>query len=114
MCRRCCSFMVLLLCVSAVAGCGGRADQTEVIEHTDYSPPKPADDGLTDDRLEDKRTTFDPALVDRRPLEGWQINQSEAVTRLDVPLVMPDQERELLVLSPSYRAALRTAQLGRR
>ena len=49
-------------------------------------------------------------LVDRRPLEGWALNASDAVIRLDVPMVKPDQDPELLVLHPSYAAAVKGAK----
>src|SRR5262245_1520994 len=81
----------------------------DVVVHTEYNPPPPADDGLVDDRLEDKQTTFDPDLVDRRPEAGWLINQSEAVIKLDVPLVRGDDEQHLLTLHPSYKAAVTAA-----
>ena len=82
-----------------------------MIERTDYrSPPESAEDSLVDDRLENKQTTFDPALVDRRPFEGWLINSSDAVIRLDVAMVRPDSEGYLLVLRPSYTAALDEAR----
>jgi hypothetical protein len=90
-------------------GCGtgvpGLDPNVVVIEHTDYNPPPPADDGLADDRIEDKQTSFAPNLVDRRPLEGWLVNQSEAVIRLDVPLLRGDSQPHLLQLHPSYQAA---------
>src|SRR6476619_3749941 len=85
----------------------------ETIEVTDYKPPPAEDDGLVDDRIEDKQTKFDPTLVDRRPLGDWQINQSEAVIRLDVPLIEPDRDKELLTLHPSYAAALAAAKRER-
>jgi hypothetical protein len=98
-------------------GCGtgvpGIDPNVVVIEHTDYHPPKPADDELADDNLTDKQTTFDPNLIDRRPLEGWLVNQSEAVIKLDVPLTRPDDEADLLVLHPSYQAALAAAKQHR-
>ena len=87
-----------------------------VVEHTDYHPPKPAPgpgDELSDDQLAEKVTAFDPELVDRRPLEGWLVNQSEAVIQLDVPLTRPDSEADLLVLHPSYKAALDAAKSER-
>ena len=88
----------------------GRRSDVEVVEVTDRTPPKPIDDGIVDDKLEDKKTAFDPDLVDRRPLGGWRINQSEAVIQLDVPMARPDQEAELLVLHPSYQAAMKAAE----
>jgi hypothetical protein len=95
-------------------GCGtgipGVDPNVVVIEHTDYNPPPPADDGLVDDRIEDKQTAFDPNLVDRRPLDGWLVNQSEAVIRLDVPLVRGDAQPHLLQLHSSYQAAIEAAK----
>src|SRR6476660_10310567 len=98
--------LVLFILQIAVLGC---RPPTIVVEVTDYEPPKPKDDGLADDRLEDKRTSFDPQLIDRRPVGDWQINQSEAVIRLDIPLVKPDHQGELLTLHPSYVAAMQSA-----
>jgi hypothetical protein len=72
---------------------------------TEYHNPKPADDDfLKDDRLEDKPAKFDAALVDRRPLGAWLVNQSAAVIRLDCPAIKPDREAALLKLYPSYAA----------
>jgi hypothetical protein len=103
-----CRGLALALLGGAFAGCN-----LEVIDVTDYRPPKVEDDGLVDDRLEDKRTAFDAQLIDRRPLEDWQINQSEAVIRLDVPLAKPDEDTALLALRPSYAAALQSARQAR-
>jgi hypothetical protein len=85
--------------------------ETYEIERTEYQLPKPeADDVLTDDQLQDKKATpFDPTLVDRRPLGkdgAWRLNASAAIVRLDVPLVLPDAEPQLLTLHPSYTAAI--------
>ncbi len=80
---------------------------TYTVDRTDYSVPRDDDDVLKDDRIEDKVTSFDPSLVDRRSEKGWQINGSEAVIRLDVPIIKPDVEPELLVLHPSYKAAIK-------
>ena len=104
-----------LLLGASLLGCGipGIDPGVEVIELTDYNPPKLEDDGLADDRLEDKKTAFDPQLVDRRPRGDWRINQSEAVIKLDVPLARPDSDGELLVLRPSYAAALAAAKDSR-
>lgn len=106
-------FATLAMLAGFTVGCGtgipGIDPNVEVVEVTDRNEPPPADDGLVDDKLDDKQTTFEPDLVDRRPLEGWRINQSEAVIRLDVPLVQPDYEANLLVLHPSYRAAVQAA-----
>jgi hypothetical protein len=83
---------------------------TYEVEVTDVKPPPvPPDDLLTDDTLEDKSPpAFDPALVDRRPLGPggeWLLDASAAVVRLDVPIVRPDVEPQLLTLHPSYAAA---------
>src|SRR5262249_15908190 len=56
------------------------------------------------------KTTYDPALADRRPLGAkgeWLINNSAAVFRLDVPMIKPDVEPHLLTLYPSYAAAIK-------
>jgi hypothetical protein len=84
--------------------------ETYEVEVTDYTPPAPEpEDLLADDRLEDKKPpAFDLALVDRRPVghQGeWFLNTSAAVLRLDVPLIKPDREADLLTLYPSYAAA---------
>jgi hypothetical protein len=110
---RFCLSLVPVVALAAL-GCGtgvpGIDPNVEVIEVTDRKAPELASHGLTDDKLEDKKTGFDPDLVDRRPLEGWRINQSEAVISLDVPMVQPDYEADLLVLHPSYKAAMKAAE----
>ncbi|HEX5106330.1 MAG TPA: hypothetical protein VFV87_21065, partial [Pirellulaceae bacterium] len=109
---------VMFVWLTGLIGCGtgipGLDPNVEVVEHTDYNPPPPKDeDGLADDKLEDKQTSFDPELVDRRPLGEWSINQSEAVIRLDVPLARPDSDAELLMLRPSYADSLKAAKAHR-
>jgi len=56
-------FFVAALAVSAF-GCGtgipGIEPDVVVVEVTDRNPPKPVTDGLADDKLEDKSTSFDP------------------------------------------------------
>lgn len=91
--------------IVAICGCG---PETYEVEYTDYKQPPPADDGLADDTLEEKKPAFTAALQDRRPLEGWQVNQSAAVIRLDVPLVTAEQD--LQILFPSYSRALQQAE----
>jgi hypothetical protein len=104
--------MVLVLSVTAFLGCRGRTSDNDqdTIERTDYHPPpQPAEEILVDDRLEDKAPSFDPSLVDRRPLGPhgeWLLNASAAVIRLDVPLIKPDQEGDLLILHASYAQAV--------
>ena len=84
--------------------------ETYTVDVVDYTAPKDDDTLLVDDRLEDKKTTFDPTLVDRRPIKAWSLNASEAVIRLDVPIVKPDQNPERLVLHPSYASAAKQAK----
>src|SRR5262245_49764453 len=89
----------------------GGGGETYTVERTEYTPPADsgAVAGLVDDRLEDKKTAFDPDLVDRRPLGGWLVNASEAVIRLDVPPVKPDVNPEMGVLHASYAVAMKAA-----
>jgi hypothetical protein len=94
-----------------LSGSGGNSGEgdTYTIERTEYKPPqRPQDDLLSDDRLEDKVTAFDPDLIFPKPRDGWQINLSDAVLRLDVPMILPDSEGHLLTLHPSYAAAVRS------
>jgi hypothetical protein len=111
------SWLILGAVVLACAGAGLFAvvyykdgslinDDYVTVDITEYHPPKPPEDEvLTDDRLEDKQPAFDPTLVDRRPLEDWLVNQSAAVIRLDIAMVRPDSEAQLMTLYPSYAAA---------
>lgn len=90
----------------------GGDGNTVTVERTEYTPPPaPADDVLTDDRVEDKQpVAFDPALVDRRPLgqgDAWRVNASAAVLRMHAPMIFPDSEADLLVLHSSYAAAIK-------
>ncbi|HND51884.1 MAG TPA: hypothetical protein PLV92_05790 [Pirellulaceae bacterium] len=106
--------MAFAAAVAGLTGCGsgipGLDPNVYVVDVTDRKEPPPTDDGFSDDRLADKKTVFDPELVDRRPLEGWLVNQSESVLRLDIPIVQPDYESHLLVLHPSYRDAMKAAR----
>lgn len=85
-------------------------EETYTEEYTDYNVPRDDDALLVDDRLEDKKTAFDPDLIDRRPLEGWSLNASDAVISLDVPIIKPDQNPERLELHPSYLSATQQAK----
>src|SRR5438128_5933250 len=112
-------YFLLLAGVTALAGVGVLigmvVDERRYVttERIEYHSPKPSDDDfLKDDRLEDKPEKFAPDLVDRRPLQGWLVNQSAAVIRLDCPEIKPDREADLLALYPSY-AAVRQAKLTR-
>jgi hypothetical protein len=86
---------------------------TYTVEVTDVRPPADEpNDLLTDDNLAEKRTEFDPGLIDRRPLEGWRVNASDAVLRLDAPMIRADLEGELLALHPSYASAVKAVASG--
>jgi hypothetical protein len=79
----------------------------DIREITEYlTPALQPDDELVDDRLEDKRPAFDPDVADSRLINDIvELNASAAVIRLDVPMLKPDQDAELLKLYPSYAAA---------
>src|SRR5262249_13315877 len=87
----------------------GPGQSTYTVEFNVYTPPRDPDTLLVDDRIEDKKTAFDPGLVDRRPYQGWLLNASEAVVRLDVPIVKADLNPELLELHASYQSAVAKA-----
>src|SRR5258708_4898013 len=94
-----------LLCV----GCLDFDVDRLIDEKVDYQAPaeQNEDDGLADDALADNpAVAFDPELVDRRPANGFLINASSAVVKLDVLPVKPDKEADYLVLHPSYAAAV--------
>ena len=52
---------------------------------------------LADDTLAGKEPRFDETLVDSRPLDGWQVNKSAAVVRLDSPPVDLEVTRNFLI-----------------
>src|SRR5262249_52035969 len=83
--------------------------------NTYKNPPAPkADKELTDDLPEEKpATAFNPALVDRRPLDGWLVNASAAVLKLDVPASKPNEDRDMGVLHRSYGDACKAAKRDR-
>ncbi len=108
------SLLVLaLITVGAVIAYGAWRNAFYVtIEKTDVHPsPDPLDDlTLVDDRLEDLRPDFDPQRVDRRDYEGWQINHSAAVIRLDCPDIRPDRDTAMLRLYATYADAIRESE----
>jgi hypothetical protein len=75
---------------------------SETREITQRQPPAPKDPALQDDILSEKHPIFDPDLADRRKFGDWEVNLSEAITALDVPMVQTDREPQLLQLFPSY------------
>ncbi|MCC6464073.1 MAG: hypothetical protein IT463_01890 [Planctomycetes bacterium] len=86
----------------------GPADDTYEVVRTRRQPAE-APDLLADDKLSDKKTLFDPALADTRPLSAgehrWQLNTSAAVLELDVADLDPESRSNLRALYPSYAAA---------
>lgn len=85
----------------------GREFEEYSVEHTDYTPPPSAADKPVDDVLDPARVPeFDAGLVHSDAVEGWDINLSRTVFQLDVPLVRPDVEPDLLVLRRSYADAV--------
>lgn len=99
-------WMVMTI-VMTLTGCS--RDQTIVIERTDYQAPTPSsDEVLADDKFE-SAPEFDPARIDSRPAEEWTVNLSGAVTTLDVEMLKPDHEANLLKVYPNYQDAIQNA-----
>ncbi len=90
----------LLVLGLAITGIWGCASQPE--KYTITRLPEPPGLAETDDRLQDKNPTFDDTRIDSRLLDGWEVNQSNAVIKLDSPKVDPEHRPELLELVPSY------------
>jgi hypothetical protein len=68
-------------------------------------------DAPSDDVLDPERVPgFDPALVHSVPVDGWDINLSHTVFKLDVPIIKPDVEGDLLKLNPTYAEAVAAAR----
>jgi hypothetical protein len=107
---------LLVLVAVVLAGYGVRSvwwhAHYYVTEHTDYDPPPQDELKLEDDKLDAKKPALDETLVDSRPLGDWELNASAAVTRLDCPILRPDQDAELLALRPSYAKAVEAAKLA--
>ena len=90
------------------AGLGGCFyDYTGVKDEPPKLAPAPV---LVDDEAREKKTEFDPYLVDRRPLGDWAVNASEAPVRLDVDTVVREKEAPLADLHPSYTQAATAAR----
>src|SRR5262245_3267838 len=114
--------VVALCCACTAEPSGGTEDpargaqergrtETYTVDVTDYKEPQSPWDGLlSDDRLEDKHTKFDDSLIHPATIEGYRVNLSNAVIRLDVPTIKPDQDKAQLELYPSYGAAIAGAR----
>lgn len=80
-------------------------------EWNEYRLPDADKDAPTDDVLDPARVPeFDPALVHSVPVEGWDVNLSHTVFKLDVPILKPDVEGDLLKLNPTYAEAVAAAR----
>jgi hypothetical protein len=107
-CLGCCWFFASF----AIVGCS-RNQETFTTEESDYhAPPPEQDKSLADDQLDEKRLpSFDPKLIDSRPLGEWEVNASAAVVGLDCPIIKPDSESGMLVLRKSYADAIANAPI---
>ena len=80
--------------------------------YANYVAPPPSPLPFVDDRLEDKQPVFDPESIDTHPVNGWQVNASAAVLRLDTPLMNPDVDRAWLELRATYSEAIASVESG--
>ncbi len=112
--RREAAILLVLLSDSLLTGGCHRAGEdgdTYTVFRNDYHAQKTdLNVLLPDDSLDSKTPEFDPDLIDRRPFHGYLVNSSAAVIKLDVPMLLPDRDADLLTLYPSYRAALIAAE----
>jgi hypothetical protein len=99
-----------LACSFVLTGCY----QTVVIETIDYSAPQTAlKDEFTDDVFDPlSAPDFNPSRVDPRQANGWTVNLSSAVTRLDIDPLKPDEDRDLLELHGNYLDAIKHLRLS--
>lgn len=70
-----------------------------------------ADVPLATDQLASKTPTFDPEWVDRRSVDGWQVNASGAVIKLDTPRLFGQGEVDR-PLAASYAAVMKDSPWG--
>jgi hypothetical protein len=101
--------LCFVLCTGGVGTCVYQSLPTALMAQNQYPAEKP-EPILESDRAQDKQTTFDPALVDRRPVGQWLINLSGAPLKLDIDLVVKEEETHLLTLYPSYAKAVAAAR----
>ena len=88
-----------------LTGCRPQLDTYEVEVTEARAAELRLNDTLADDKLDSKNPQFIADLIDSRPLDGWHVNSSAAVIKLDVPMARPDQDRRLLTLHSSYAEA---------
>jgi len=74
---------------------------------SEYLDPEPKPDSIfKDDPAPDSPPPFDETLVDSRRYEGWEINKSAAVLRLDLRPIRPGREAHLEKIYPTYDRAV--------
>jgi hypothetical protein len=95
-------FLVLGVTFVGVCGCSSQPEKSTVVRLPE--PPGLAD---SDDLLQDKHPAFYDTRIDSRLLDGWEVNQSGAVIKLDSPKIDPGYQPELLELAPSYAKCVR-------
>ena len=103
---------IAAVCLFALAIGGWVAFTTfyKVVVKTDYHPHKSAVDlELQDDQVSELKAVFDPALVDKRLLDEWEVNSSGATLKLDCPDMKVDRNPELDQLYPGYICLLYTS-----
>jgi hypothetical protein len=69
-------------------------------------PELKPDEIFKDDPIPAESPSFDPHLVDARKYEGWDINKSSAVLRLDIRPIRPGKEANLEKIYPTYDRAV--------
>ena len=107
---------IAAVCLFALAIGGWVAFTTfyKVVVKTDYHPHKSAVDlELQDDQVSELKAVFDPALVDKRLLDEWEVNSSGATLKLDCPDMKVDRNPELDQLYPGYIDAIAAAKKSR-
>jgi len=105
--------LVAVICLFVLAVGGWIAFNTfyRIVVKTNYHPHQPTVDlELKDDQVSELRAKFDPAFVDRRLLDEWEVNSSAATMKLDCPDMKVDRDPELDQLYASYTDAIAAAR----
>ncbi len=71
-----------------------------------HDPQVPPDEVFVDDPVPRKPPAFDPELVDSRELDGWEVNKSAAVLRLDIRPIRHEKEAHLEKIYPNFQLAV--------
>ncbi len=77
---------------------------TYVNEYRD--PVLKPDEVFKDDPVPEAPPAFNSALIDSRKYEGWELNKSSAVLRLDLRPIRPGKEANLEKIYPTYNRAV--------